>query len=49
MDRGRTAVFPILDELVAQNRQGILALGGDCYLHWKGQRVLVKAPNPDDC
>lgn len=34
----------ILDDLVAQNRQGILALGGDCYLHWKGQRVLVKAP-----
>ena len=37
----------ILDELVTQNRQGVLALGGDCYLHWKGQRVLVKAPAPD--
>lgn len=35
----------ILDDLVAKNRQGILALGGDCYLHWKGQRVLVKAPS----
>jgi Ca-activated chloride channel family protein len=35
----------ILDELVVQNRQGLLALGGDCYLQWKGQRVLVKAPS----
>lgn len=34
----------ILDDLVAQNRQGLLAMGGDCYMEWKGQRVLVKAP-----
>ncbi len=34
----------ILDDLVAKNRQGLLALGGDCYLQWKGQRVLIKAP-----
>lgn len=35
----------ILDDLVARDQQGLLALGGDCYLQYKGQRVLVKAPS----
>jgi len=35
----------ILDDLVTKDQQGLLALGGDCYLQYKGQRVLVKAPS----
>ncbi len=39
--------FKLVDDLVKENRQGLLAQGGDCYLLHNGQRVLVKAPNPE--
>lgn len=34
----------ILDQLVAENRQGMLAQGGEVYLLFQGKRVLVKLP-----
>lgn len=34
----------LVDDLVAQNRQGLLAVEGDVYLLNRGQRILVKAP-----
>lgn len=36
--------FRIADELSRQNRQGLLAQGGDVYLLLNRQRVLVKGP-----
>jgi Ca-activated chloride channel family protein len=37
----------LVDELARDNRQGLLALGGDVYMLYKGQRVLVKGPETD--
>lgn len=34
----------IVTDLAKENRQGMLALGGDVYLLYQGQRVLVKGP-----
>ncbi|MCC6659717.1 MAG: VWA domain-containing protein [Phycisphaerales bacterium] len=34
----------IVTDLAKANRQGMLALGGDVYLLYRGQRVLVKGP-----
>jgi len=35
----------VLDELVKEGRQGMLARGGDVYLMVQGRRVLVKCPS----
>ena len=37
----------VVDDLAAQNRQGVLAQGGDCLLLYKGKRVLVKGPGAE--
>jgi len=38
------AFYTLLDTLIEQNRQGVLAMGGDVYLSLKGKNVLVKLP-----
>jgi len=35
----------VLDQLVKEGRQGMLARGGDVYLRVQGKRVLVKCPS----
>lgn len=36
--------YALADDLASRGRQGLLAQGGDCYLLYKGQRVLVQGP-----
>ena len=37
----------LVTDLARENRQGMLALGGDVYLLYKGERVLVKGPESE--
>jgi hypothetical protein len=36
----------LLDRLIAEGRQGLLAVGGDVYMELDGRRVLVRLPRP---
>ena len=39
------AFYVLLDTLVKQHRQAVLAIGGDVYLSLDGKNILVKLPS----